>query len=213
MHLRPNLLLVMTLFLSLTCCRTLGSQGISAHNLGNGLYWFGYDMNSRGALLINRGNGKFYMCAEPAPDSALNMVASSLRELTLQGDKSGGKGQGKMEDTVNMTVQMANRTQTILFLREAMYRLCEQQANGMLDPNAVVTLYDKVVETSITLAEAQVLEALAKLEKKEVAQELMEMFIRGQLDKKKLEQEERLRQAENERFKTSLKELRDRKGL
>ena len=145
-------------------------------------YWFNYDASRRGAILTPKMDGSpgVYMCAEPSPDVALENAVKLLGELqaTVQ---SGGEGALKAQaEFSEKLVELAGRTQTILFLREALYRLCEQQMNGALSSTEVDRLYAKVIETSITLAEAQIIETLSKVEKSDVANVLMDNFIRGQ---------------------------------
>lgn len=90
------------------------------------------------------------ICAEPAPDVALAkaMELTAKRSVPQKGDV---ELQGKLETEV---IQLAGRTQIVLFLRESMYRLCEQAANGFLTPAELNVLYGRVLETGVELAKA-----------------------------------------------------------
>jgi hypothetical protein len=120
------------------------------------VYWFDYASERRGAFLIPRGTvsnsqqSSFSVCAEPVPDVAL----AHSTELI---------GSAKLPETVDAelkakfaseVVQLAGRTQTILFLRESMYRLCEQGVNGNLTPEEVRDLYVEVINAAVAFAKA-----------------------------------------------------------
>jgi hypothetical protein len=157
-------------------------------------YWFNYDASRRGAILAPKRdqNDLFHMCAEPSPDVALQTAIKQLTSGTLSADTS--KGQLQVEanrEFASKVVELASRTQTILFLREAMYRLCEQQMNGALSAKDAKSLYEAVVETSITLAEAQVIETLSRIGNTDQAKALLQVFVEAQLSKRRLEQQER----------------------
>jgi hypothetical protein len=51
-------------------------------------------------------------------------------------------------------VELAQRTETIQFLREALYRLCEQTLNGTMSQAAVEQQYDNALKTALALAQA-----------------------------------------------------------
>lgn len=119
------------------------------------VYWFDYAAERRGGFLIPKQSGsnsntRFAICAEPAPDVALAHTTEIV-------------GSAKLPETVdaelkvkfaNEVVQLAGRTQTILFLREAMYRLCEQGVNGNLAPGEVKELYTKVIDAAVLFSRA-----------------------------------------------------------
>ena len=162
-------------------------------------YWFNYDASRRGAILSPKKSKEdlFHMCAEPSPDIALQTAINQLGKLNVSADSS--KGQAEIlaqKEFSTKVVELASRTQTILFLREAMYRLCEQQMNGAIESKDAKSLYEAVVDTSITLAEAQVIETLSKVGNSDQAKQLLEVFVEGQLGKRKLEQHERKIQAQ-----------------
>lgn len=103
------------------------------------------------------------------------MELTAKRSVPQKGDV---ELQGKLETEV---IQLAGRTQIVLFLRESMYRLCEQAANGFLTPAELNVLYGRVLETGVELAkatteasvaaqkQAQAAEAVAEAEKLKAA--------------------------------------------
>ncbi len=62
-------------------------------------------------------------------------------------------------------VELSKRTQTILFLREAMFRICEQSINQNLSADQVMKLYELAVTTALKMAEADVAKNQADLAK------------------------------------------------
>lgn len=113
-------------------------------------YWFDYDAGRRGAVLVpSRGAVRF--CAEPSPDIALQQSVNLIaRAETPQGISA--QGQAKLSADV---IAMAGRTQTVVFLREALYRLCEQSLNGNLSQAEIAPLFLKILESSYQIAQAQ----------------------------------------------------------
>jgi hypothetical protein len=194
---KPSFLLV-TLFtwsLLSSCAATIPTYDFHALNKDQS-YWFNYDVSRRGTILSPKADPQkgLYMCAEPSPDAALNTAITKLTELSASGKISGGAPEGtttirSQSDSAASIVELVSRTQTILFLREAMYRLCEQQLNGTLDKEDVKSLYTTIVNTSVTLAEAQVIETLStKVKDKDMAANLLETFMNGQIQKIRLQQ-------------------------
>jgi hypothetical protein len=56
-------------------------------------------------------------------------------------------------------VELAQRTETIQFLREALYRLCEQSLDGTMSEAAVEQEYDNALKTALALAQADLAKA------------------------------------------------------
>jgi len=123
-------------------------------------YWVDYDSTRRGTILIPKEGSEVAICAEPSPDVALAIVDRF----------KGSVGTGKVDvaaeaDVEENVIQLAKRTQTIMFLRESLYRLCEMSLNNSLKADQVVILYDKVIETASKVAEAELVNAKAAQEK------------------------------------------------
>lgn len=111
-------------------------------------YWFDYDATRRGAVMVP-DTAKVKMCSEPSPDAALNLV--SKLEASLE--KTGvGKVDGTAEFNASV-VKLAERTQMVMFLREALYRLCEQSLNQQFTKEEVLSAYNKAIDTAKAIAE------------------------------------------------------------
>ena len=118
-------------------------------------YWFDYTADRRGALMARRGTDMVY-CAEPSPDVALDLVSSMNLEADLPQDAASAK---IASETRQEVVQLAKRSQMLMFLRESLYRLCELSINQDLSPEEVVRQYELVIKTAQELAMAEMKEA------------------------------------------------------
>lgn len=118
-------------------------------------YWFDYTADRRGALMAQRGSDMVY-CAEPSPDVALDLVSSMNLEADLPQDAASAK---IASETRQEVVQLAKRSQMLLFLRESLYRLCELSINQDLSPEEVVRQYEMVIKTAHELAMVEMKEA------------------------------------------------------
>lgn len=156
------------------------------HELGdNKSYWFDYDASRRGTLLTykNPGGPALKTCAEPAPDVALAFTSRLLGEAKVTPPAGAGpEVAAKLEaDFRSSVVELAKRTQTIMFVREAMYRLCEQALNGHLPETKIADLYVLIITTSAHLAEAEVTREQARLAeavKDPATRELLEKMLK-----------------------------------
>ncbi len=128
-------------------------------------YWFDYEASRRGAVLVPKYEKKnIAICAEPSPDVALEIVNK------FKADVGTGKVTvGSEVDIQEKVIQLAKRTQTIMFLRESLYRLCELSLNFQFKDEEVRDLYKQVIEAAAKMAEAELLnakQAEAEAEKK-----------------------------------------------
>jgi len=90
-------------------------------------------------------------------------------------------------DVEEKVIQLAKRTQTIMFLRESLYRLCELSLNYQLDETQVRELYEKVIATAGKMADAELVNAQqskieAETRKLEVMQKtpaLIDEYVKG----------------------------------
>ena len=122
-------------------------------------YWFHYEASRRGGFLVptdSSGNSYVKMCAEPAPDVALARSAEFVAKGVYQGATA--EAQAKLSEQL---AQLGGRTQTVLILRESLFRLCELSINGGLPSERITTLYTDVVQAVIKLAEADLENAQA----------------------------------------------------
>lgn len=123
------------------------------HELERGTpYWFDYPPDRRGGVLVP-ATGAMRLCAEPAADVVLQRAVDLVARVdTPQSISAQGQARYAMD-----AMALAGRTQTIVFLREALYRLCEQTLNSRLTADQVAPLFLKILETSATLANAQLI--------------------------------------------------------
>ncbi|SMN01949.1 hypothetical protein SPONN_265 [uncultured Candidatus Thioglobus sp.] len=119
------------------------------HELDKDVYWIEYDATRRGSVVAL--NDKIWKsCAEPTPDVAI----STLAKLEV---KIGVKG----ELTQNI-VNLAEKTQMVLFLRESLFRLCEISINNNMPSKDVETLYKGVMNAALALVTKESKETDAK---------------------------------------------------
>lgn len=104
-------------------------------------FWFQYDAERRGAFVFPT-NGTAKMCSEPPPDVAMQLTEKILAEIETKEALAKGKLDAEFGSSV---VDLAKRSQSLMFLREALFRLCEQSLNGNLGPTEVASRYDKVL--------------------------------------------------------------------
>jgi hypothetical protein len=152
--------------LALGGCANLTSPA-RMHTLAtNHSYWFDYDASRRGALVISRSaaDPALQTCAEPSPDVALAFTSKLVGEAKVTPPAGAGpEVAAKLDaDFRSSVVELAKRTQTIMFVREAMFRLCEQALNGYLPHDQIPGLYKLIIETGAHLAEAEVAQAKAR---------------------------------------------------
>jgi hypothetical protein len=113
-------------------------------------YWMDYDVTRRGTI-VSGENSAWKSCAEPAPDAAIGLVAKLEGSLSVA-DKGEANVKGELTQSI---VKMAEKTQMVMFLREAMYRLCELSINTGLDAEKTKELYAAVIGASLALVEKE----------------------------------------------------------
>ncbi|QNM97325.1 hypothetical protein [Chitinimonas koreensis] len=113
-------------------------------------YWFNYTAERRGALLLPAGSA-IKTCSEPSPDTSMNVVS----QLDLSAGLKNGADVGVQQQTNLEVVQLARRSQTIQFLRESLFRLCELSLNNALTPQQVTDQYAEVVKIASQLAQSE----------------------------------------------------------
>lgn len=84
-------------------------------------------------------------CSEPAPDSTLKLIESLEKSASA---KTGGSAE--LDASV---VRLAERTQMLGFLRESLYRICEQSANKQITKEEAAAAYNKVMDTVFAIVE------------------------------------------------------------
>lgn len=109
---------------------------------------------------------KVAACAEPASDSALKLISRLEASIEKSAAAKTG-GSGEFDASV---VRLAERAQMLTFLRDSLYRICEQTANGQMTKEEASARYNKVmdsvhaiVETDRDLAKESAAKALKDL--------------------------------------------------
>ena len=123
-------------------------------------YWFDYAAERRGALLVAQESGR-QVCAEPSPDVALSVVSKLNLSAELPEDSVKAKAESETRQEV---IQLAQRSQMLMFLRESLYRLCELSINQDLDEEQVLKQYEKVIVTAYQMAEVEMTKEQRKIE-------------------------------------------------
>jgi hypothetical protein len=120
------------------------------------------DASRRGVVIIPRADGKgYYSCSEPSPDVAVETVTRILAEIKLSnGSNIDAKTEMEFKTAI---VNLSQRTQTLLFLRESLFRICEQSANQSLSSEQVTKLYELAITTALKLAEADLVKNQSEL--------------------------------------------------
>jgi hypothetical protein len=146
---KKSLLAVLAVVVLLSGCANLTSPA-REHSLdATKQYWFDYDATRRGAVMVP-STAMVKMCSEPSPDAALNLVS----KLDASLEKTGvGKAEGSAEFNASV-VKLAERTQVVMFLREALFRLCEQSLNQQFTKDEILSAYNKVIDTAKAIADA-----------------------------------------------------------
>jgi len=150
---RTRLLLVACLAAGLPACASLTSPA-RVHALKPGQnYWLDYDATRRGTVVAADG-GATRSCAEPSPDMALQLVADIQANMEYQDVDAQAKG-----SVATTAVKLAERSQMLLFFREALYRVCEISLNTDLSDEQIVQLYGQIVRTALLLGSDKAIEA------------------------------------------------------
>lgn len=160
-------------------CANLTSPARMHELADNKSYWLDYDASRRGTIVLPKGSPETQVatCAEPSPDVALEFANKILAEAKVKAVDA--KVQAEFNTNV---IELAKRTQTIMFLREAMFRLCEQSLNNKFSAEDVKTLYQLVIDTSLKMHEAELAQRsveLAKELKDPETRKIMEEFFKG----------------------------------
>lgn len=121
------------------------------------------DASRRGVIIIPKPDGRTQFCAEPSPDVALETVTKILAEAKTSGNANiDAKAEAEFRTAV---VQLSKTSVSIRFLREALYRVCEQSVNQNLSADQVEKLTTLAISTAMKLAEADVTKNQADLAK------------------------------------------------
>lgn len=163
------LLITLALFAPLGCKRTsetvvrpseMYTLPATKSSPGNASFAITYDARGRGAYILKHKDGGFRLCAEPPPDAVANTSAS--REVnagaealvTLKAIEIAAKGSGQSAESAKSEIaEVATRTELVLLMRDALYRICEMNANGVIDNATSEKVFRDVLATGRALGQ------------------------------------------------------------
>lgn len=162
---------------ALSGCTNLTSPARHKPLAPNQAYWFDYYASRRGTLVIPE-NQKLKTCSESSPDVAMTLV--SKLDTTIKKTEVGEvKGEAEFNASV---VKLAERTQMVMFLREALFRLCESSINNQIQPDEILRTYKDAIDAAVKIiqTDADKAAALKALSQKEnIKSEDLQLLIRG----------------------------------
>lgn len=173
--------MMLIIILYLSGCTTFTSPARKHELDSSKSYWMDYDATRRGVIL-NTANSKWQYCAEPVPDAAIALVAKLEGSLNFP-DNITGSGKAEMTQSV---INLAEKTQMVMFLRESLFRLCEISINKDIDKLKIPELYNSVIMASVKLVELET--AKTKLEQSRLESANRAQFIYHYLSEKGVDQ-------------------------
>ena len=87
------------------------------------------------------------VCAEPSPGVAVALANSFGLSASILGQGSGNLTVAQSETLL----QLAERTATIQFMRDQLYRACEAYANGPISGMTYSVIISRINDTMVTL--------------------------------------------------------------
>lgn len=191
-----NKLVILIMTLLVAACSTPPARK-EVFDLSNGkVVWVDYAAERRGAILFPESAvGKIKLCAEPFPDIAMNLAnkIGATGELSTPNSQLNGSGSFS-DDFKRDVVQLSKKSQSILFLREALYRLCELSINSSLTEVKAEILYKEVMKAAVELYRTENKEELLNQRESEINRKDSEIektkdeVISLREDQKKLQQ-------------------------
>ncbi len=156
---RSILTVLLLVFLFLGC--TPSTKETSVLKLDQGASVIDYSTARRGAYVRpDVGNPKrILVCAEPPPDIAVGLTTDLTATLNLSETIKPELGANIAEEVIDL----AKRGQALQIQREALYRLCELHANGVLEDKQVIKMYREVINTVKLVALAEQGQAAAEI--------------------------------------------------
>lgn len=193
--LRPAIIAL--LVVAATGCASLTSPA-RVHKLEAGSsYWFDYEGSRRGMILVAvadaKGGAVIRSCAEPSPDVALALEASGRASGSYQGADAGVAAGGRQ-----IIDRLGERTQMVMFFREALFRVCEMSLNQNLGTEQVAALYKDIIRTALLLGSNKALDIESTRAQRELELTLIE---KAKIDLSMRELELRIAAADQEKEK------------
>lgn len=153
-----SLLMIAAFSVLLGGCASLTSPGRSQMLESDKPYWFDYGSERRGAVLVPQKSGGILMCSEPVPRVTPTLEANAKSKASGEAGAptAGAKGEVEAEGKVKSGGSTINEEVMVLFLREALYRLCEMSVNlGSVEKEykaPVLKLYTDVISAAVNLS-------------------------------------------------------------
>ena len=124
-------------------------------------YAISHDARSRSTYFVRQDEAALLkFCAEPPPDVAANLQAT--REVDASVDAAlkyaaidaaiNGSGSSKTSASSEIA-DAATRTELVLFMRDALYRICELHANGETAPGQAAKMFGDLLVTAGTMSQ------------------------------------------------------------
>ena len=156
---RGSFILLLLVFSFLGC--TPSTKETSVLKVSEGASVVDYSTARRGAYVRPAAEDpkKILICAEPPPDVAVGIAANLTAKVSLPQAISPELNASITEQVIDL----AKRGQALQIQREALYRLCELHANGVLTNAQVEKMYKEVIDTVKQIALAEKGEAAARL--------------------------------------------------
>ena len=110
-----------------------------------------FEATRRAAYVIVDNDGSVRMAAEPPPDAALDASVDATATLKAMLEKVELEGELSAE-VVEKIVKLTERTQAVVLMRDAMFRLAEMHVNGVITSEDYLALYNKALAGAIALA-------------------------------------------------------------
>lgn len=123
--------------------------------------WVDSDATRRSAFLVPGKDGKppIVIAAEPPPDAAMATAAALTGKLNYSGLSA--------EASANLTqsiTQLGTRSESVMVLREGLYRIQQMVTDGQLTGDQAVPLFNQVLTAATTIAQADANNAKANLQ-------------------------------------------------
>jgi hypothetical protein len=145
-----KLTIALTLSVFLVGCSSFTSPARKHELDSTKSYWIDYDATRRGTIVSN-ASSTWKSCAEPSPDAAIGVVAKLEGSLKIA-DQGEVGGKAELAQSI---VNLAEKTQMVMFLRESLFRLCELSINSDISADKTIASYKLVIDAALALVEKE----------------------------------------------------------
>jgi len=116
------------------------------------LLWAHYDPTKRQTIMYINKNSELKILAEQSPDAGFTKIFELIPKFDINDAVTADISLKSQKNLINLT----NRTTSIMFAREALYRLSEAGFNGYIDKSEYVVLYKLIINNSLTLMKEEI---------------------------------------------------------